>query len=60
MVCTRLKLGEYEAWMVVEGEEVEHYEIRVNEETKVATCWIASTVGKVNRNNLVPNFLLTF
>jgi len=37
--------------MVVKNKEVKHYgilyEIEVNEKTKVATCWIASTVGKV-------------
>ena len=47
MTNTRLKVGEYEAWLVVENAEVEHYGIDVNEETKVATCWIASTAGKV-------------
>ena len=47
MVNTRVKLGEYEAWVVVEGQEIEHFAIEVNEETKVASCWIASTVGKV-------------
>lgn len=47
----RSKIGGYEAWMVVKNKEVKHYgilyEIEVNEKTKVATCWIASTVGKV-------------
>ena len=47
MVNTRLKLGEYEGWVVVEGLDIEHYAIEVNEETKVASCWIASTAGKV-------------
>jgi hypothetical protein len=47
MVNTRVKLGQYEAWVVVEGQEIEHFAIAVNEETKVASCWIASTVGKV-------------
>jgi len=32
--------------VVVEDQEIEHYGIEVNEETKVATCWIASTAGK--------------
>ncbi len=47
MVNTRLNLGQYEAWVIVEGQEIEHYAIEVNEETKVASCWIASTAGKV-------------
>jgi hypothetical protein len=47
MVKTRVKLGKYEAWIVVENQEIEHYEVEVNEESKVATCWIASTAGKV-------------
>jgi len=48
MVNTRLKLGEYEGWVIIEGQEIEHYAIEVNEETMVASCWIASTAGKVN------------
>jgi hypothetical protein len=47
MVKTRVKLGEYEAWVVVENQEIEHYGVEMNEESKVATCWIASTAGKV-------------
>ncbi len=47
MTNTRLKLGGYEVWIVVEGEEVEHYAHEVDEEAKIATCWIASTVGTV-------------
>jgi hypothetical protein len=48
MVITRLKLGQYEGWVIIEGQEIEHYAIEVNEETMVASCWIASTAGKVN------------
>lgn len=48
MAQTRLKVGVFEAWAVVENEEVEHYHIDVNEEEKLATCWIASTAGKVS------------
>jgi hypothetical protein len=51
MVNTHLKVGDYEAWVVVENDEVEHYGIEVNEETKVVTCWIASTAGKVSGFN---------
>jgi len=46
----RLKLGQYELWVVVEGEEVEHYATEVDEEAKRATSWVASTAGKVFRN----------
>ncbi len=47
MVNTRLKVGEYEARIVVEGKNIAHYGIEVNEERMVATCWIPSTAGKV-------------
>ena len=49
MVQTRLKVGPFEAWVEVEKQRVEHYDIDVDEESKiqVATAWIASTAGKV-------------
>jgi len=48
MVQTQLNVGGYEAWVVVEDEKIEHYAIDVDEEEKLATCWIASTAGKVS------------
>ena len=47
MVQTKLKIGDYEAWVEVENQKIEHYGIDGNEETKVVTGWIASTAGKV-------------
>lgn len=47
MVQTCLKVGEYEAWVVIEGEKIAHYGIEVDEKRMVATCWIPSVVGKV-------------
>ena len=57
MVNTRSRMGDYEAWMVVENEEIEHYGIEVNEETKIATCWIASTAGKVVSIRIIISML---
>lgn len=56
MVNTRVQLGQYMAWVVVEGQEVEHYDIEVNEENKVASCWIASTAGKVMVSSLYKTY----
>jgi hypothetical protein len=47
MPNNRIKIGKYEAWVVVEDENIELYKIDINEESKVGTCWIASTTGKV-------------
>jgi len=48
MAKTRMSLGEYEVWIVVEDQEVEHYGIEVDEAARVATCWIASKEGQVH------------
>jgi len=60
MVQTRLKVGNYEAWVVVEKEEVEHYSIEVDEEENLATCWIASTAGKVSLSYFSITFLVNW
>lgn len=44
---TSVKLGDYTARVLVEGQEVGHYKADVDEEKKVATCWIASEAEKV-------------
>lgn len=44
---TRAKIGNYETWVSIEKNPVEHYKIDVNEDTKTATCWVASQEGKV-------------
>jgi uncharacterized protein involved in high-affinity Fe2+ transport len=60
-MTTRLKVGEYEAWLVVENAEVEHYKIEVDEQTQIATCWIASTAGKVRVISIYcPSKLIDF
>jgi len=48
MATTRMSLGDYEVWIVVEDQEVEHYGIGVDEAASVATCWIASKEGQVH------------
>jgi len=49
MAPKRMTLGEYEAWIVVDGQEVEHYGIEVGDTGKEVTCWVASTEGKVRK-----------
>lgn len=44
---TRITIGGYEAAILVDSKEVEHYKIEVDYQTKSATCWIASEEGKV-------------
>ncbi|KIO14645.1 hypothetical protein M404DRAFT_991405 [Pisolithus tinctorius Marx 270] len=41
-----MRLGDFSAQVVVEGEDVKEYEITVNSSGTRATCWIASEVGK--------------
>ncbi|KAF9534000.1 hypothetical protein CPB83DRAFT_844928 [Crepidotus variabilis] len=46
MSSKRLSLREYGAWITVDGQEVEHYQVKVDENRNLVTCWIASTEGK--------------
>lgn len=45
---TSLACGGYNARVLVDGKEVPHYSIEVNEEKKESICWIASESGKVD------------
>jgi len=56
---TRMTLGDYEVWIVVEGQEVEHYGIEVDEAASVATCWIASKEDQVTPDSLICVNILT-
>jgi hypothetical protein len=42
-----LSINGFDAWIVVDGEPLKEYEVFLNPEQKLATCWIPSTVGKV-------------
>ena len=53
----QVRLGDYEAWVNVEGKRVTHYGIEVDEAKKVATCWIASTAGKVSAIHFLPPYI---
>ena len=44
------KLGDYEAWIRVDGEKLPEYGI--NSEATEITCWIPSEVGKVRYHGL--------
>ncbi|KAF9534002.1 hypothetical protein CPB83DRAFT_419356 [Crepidotus variabilis] len=41
-----MKIAGYEVSVSVDGAEVEHCKIEVDEEKKTATCWVASEEGK--------------
>ena len=47
-----MTLCDYEAWIVVDGQEVEHYGIEVDDTSKEVTCWVASTEGKVRESKI--------
>ena len=44
---TRLDHNDYQAWIEVDGQELQCYSIDVDHAKKIVTCWIASEVGKV-------------
>lgn len=42
-----MRVGEYTARILVDGKELEEYEVTVDASETQATCWVASEVGKV-------------
>ncbi|KAJ7049693.1 hypothetical protein C8F01DRAFT_1378202 [Mycena amicta] len=38
--------NQFRAWIAIEGEEAEEYDVQTSEEDKTVTCWIASELGK--------------
>ena len=40
-------MGDHSASIVVDGKELEEYEVTLDPNTTSATCWVASEVGKV-------------
>lgn len=43
-----LKLGNFTAWISVDGEPLAEFNTEISDDGKQATCWIPSEVGKVN------------
>jgi hypothetical protein len=42
-----LRLNGLSAWITVDHEPLPTYTVHVDQEQNLATCWVASTVGKV-------------
>jgi hypothetical protein len=47
---TCIRFGKHGACVMIEDEEIQHYDIQVDMEKKEATCWIASEAGKVSES----------
>lgn len=44
-----LELGDFSAWIEVDGVELPQHGVEYSQDEKTATCWIASEDGKVRR-----------
>lgn len=42
-----LQYKEFSAWIVIEGEEAQEFNVEASEDEKKVSCWIPSEVGKV-------------
>ncbi|CAA7269475.1 unnamed protein product [Cyclocybe aegerita] len=63
MPKTRLDFGDYSARVKISGREIEHHSIKVDEEKKLVSCWIASEEGKafaVDIEKLQANYPCSF
>ncbi|GLB40680.1 hypothetical protein LshimejAT787_0805510 [Lyophyllum shimeji] len=57
-----MELLGFEAYITVDGVKVPHYEVKIDERTKAASCWIPSEAGKtfaVNWRPLKPRHFVT-
>jgi hypothetical protein len=45
-----LRVGNFKAWIIAHGEELEEYEVEVDTINKTATCWVPSDVGRVRHS----------
>ena len=42
-----LQLGNFSAWIVVDGKTLKEYGVEISDDGMEATCWIPSKVGQV-------------
>lgn len=59
-----LRIGNFKAWIRIDGKNVEEYKVEADTQAVKVTCWVASDVGRVccsivlSKSELVKGLLM--